>query len=150
MAERIPEGRIVAGPERQWVRWTETTKAWEVLGVVHDAEPDQISKSFRDLSKKHHPDTGGDAAKFALVASAYANMVKGAAFGLPEDRSNWHLRVRPDAQSSWDKGNLTLCGLTFPPKSELAREDADNDKWPKCKECIKIDKIGMAYKRRAE
>ncbi len=150
MAEQIPQGKIPSAPERQWVRWVEGISAWEVLRIEADAKPEEIANAFRRMSKEHHPDTGGDAAHFALIASAYAHMSKGEAFRMPEDRSDWHLRVRPDAPGSRQRGSLTLCGATFPPRSELAREDADNSDWPKCKECVKIDEIGMTYKRRTE
>jgi len=150
MAERFPEGKVPKGPSRQWVRWVKGISAWDVLKIDANAKPAQIVTAFRKLSKEHHPDVGGAPAQFALIASAYANMIKGEAFKMPEDRTDWHLRVRPDAQGGREKGMLTLCSLTFPPKSELAREDAEESDWPKCKECIKIDSIGMTYKRRAE
>jgi len=43
----------------------------KTLGVAKDASASQIKKAYRDLSKKHHPDKGGNADKFNAVKSAY-------------------------------------------------------------------------------
>ena len=150
MAERIPEGRVPSAPEKQWVRWRTQNTPYEILGLTEEADLPEVTDAFRKLSKEHHPDVGGDAVQFALIASAYANLAKGAEFGIPEDISAWHLRVRPDAPRSRVQGAITLCGITFPPKADLAREDAEYSDWPKCAECIKISDIGMTYKRRME
>ena len=44
---------------------------YEILGVDRNASPDEIKKSYRKLSKTHHPDIGGDEEKFKEIASAY-------------------------------------------------------------------------------
>ena len=150
MAERVAEGKVLIGPEKQYVRWRTQNTPYEILGLSEEADLPEVTEAFRKLVKKYHPDVGGDAVQFALVAAAYANLAKGAEFGVPEDISEWHLRVRPDSPRSRDKGALTLCGQEFPPKADLAREDAEYGDWPKCAECIKISNIGMAYRRRTE
>ena len=33
---------------------------YQVLEIDNDADNDMIKKSFRQLSKKHHPDKGGN------------------------------------------------------------------------------------------
>lgn len=45
---------------------------YEDLGVPPDATADQIKKAFREASKEHHPDKGGDAKEFHAIARAYA------------------------------------------------------------------------------
>jgi curved DNA-binding protein len=44
---------------------------YEVLGVKDDASTDEIKKAFKKLARKHHPDAGGDEAKFKDVSEAY-------------------------------------------------------------------------------
>ncbi|HET9174436.1 MAG TPA: molecular chaperone DnaJ [Candidatus Saccharimonadales bacterium] len=44
---------------------------YEVLGVGKDASPDEIKKAFRRAAIEHHPDRGGDEAKFKEINEAY-------------------------------------------------------------------------------
>lgn len=44
---------------------------YEVLGVSKDASADEIKKAYRRAAVKHHPDQGGDEAKFKEVGEAY-------------------------------------------------------------------------------
>lgn len=44
---------------------------YEVLGVDKKADKDTIKKAFYKLASKHHPDKGGDEAKFKEVNEAY-------------------------------------------------------------------------------
>lgn len=44
---------------------------WEVLGVPRGAAPDAIQAAYRRLRSEHHPDRGGDAARFSEVEQAY-------------------------------------------------------------------------------
>jgi curved DNA-binding protein len=44
---------------------------YEVLGVAKNATTDEIKKAYRKLASQHHPDKGGDTAKFQQIQSAY-------------------------------------------------------------------------------
>lgn len=44
---------------------------YEVLGVGKDASADEIKKAYRRLAVKHHPDQGGDEAKFKELNEAH-------------------------------------------------------------------------------
>ena len=49
----------------------DTTKLYETLEVSKDADEKEIKKSYRRLSRIHHPDKGGDEHKFKEIAAAY-------------------------------------------------------------------------------
>jgi curved DNA-binding protein len=44
---------------------------YSTLGVSENASPDEIKKAYRSLANKHHPDKGGDQAKFKDISVAY-------------------------------------------------------------------------------
>jgi molecular chaperone DnaJ len=44
---------------------------YEILGVGKDASADEIKKAFRKAAVEHHPDRGGDEAKFKEINEAY-------------------------------------------------------------------------------
>lgn len=44
---------------------------YEVLGVKKDASADEVKKAFRRAAIEHHPDRGGDEAKFKEINEAY-------------------------------------------------------------------------------
>ena len=48
--------------------------AYETLGVPKGASEDEIKRAYRKLAAKHHPDRGGDTAKFQEVQSAYETL----------------------------------------------------------------------------
>jgi len=47
------------------------TDYYQTLGVDRNAAPDAIKKAYRKLASQHHPDKGGDKAKFQEIQSAY-------------------------------------------------------------------------------
>lgn len=49
----------------------DTEKLYNVLGVSKEASQQDIKKAYRKMAVKHHPDKGGDEAKFKEVTAAY-------------------------------------------------------------------------------
>ena len=47
------------------------TDYYSILGVSENASPDEIKKAYRKLANQHHPDKGGDQAKFKDISVAY-------------------------------------------------------------------------------
>ena len=44
---------------------------YEILGVEKSATADDIKRAYRKLASKHHPDKGGDTARFQEIQTAY-------------------------------------------------------------------------------
>lgn len=47
---------------------------YDVLGVNEQSSSAEITKAFKDLAKKHHPDRGGDEAKFKEINEAHETL----------------------------------------------------------------------------
>ncbi len=47
---------------------------YQTLGVDQNATPEQIKKAYRSLANKHHPDKGGDQARFKDISAAYETL----------------------------------------------------------------------------
>ena len=47
------------------------TDHYKTLGVSENASADEIKKAYRKLANQHHPDKGGDQAKFKDISVAY-------------------------------------------------------------------------------
>jgi DnaJ-class molecular chaperone len=52
-------------------------QAHSILGVSPSATLDEVKKAYKKLAMKHHPDRGGDPAKFKEIHEAYDCIVKG-------------------------------------------------------------------------
>lgn len=48
---------------------------YAILNIEKDSNKDLIKKSYYKLSKKHHPDKGGDAVIFNLINEAYESLI---------------------------------------------------------------------------
>ena len=48
-----------------------TPDYYKTLGVPRSATASEIKKAFRKLAREHHPDAGGDEAKFKEINEAY-------------------------------------------------------------------------------
>jgi curved DNA-binding protein len=47
---------------------------YDILGVKSSATPDEIKRAYRKLASQHHPDKGGDVAKFQEIEQAYRTL----------------------------------------------------------------------------
>lgn len=45
---------------------------YSILGLAKTASADEIKKAYRKLASQHHPDKGGDTARFQEIQAAYA------------------------------------------------------------------------------
>lgn len=61
---------------------------FNILGVSEGASEDEIKKAYRALAMKHHPDRGGDQAKFQEIQEAYATLSD------PQKRAEWDMQRR--------------------------------------------------------
>ncbi len=50
---------------------------YSILGVAPGAGPDEIKRAYRKLANQHHPDKGGDQAKFKDISVAYDTLSDG-------------------------------------------------------------------------
>lgn len=48
--------------------------AYDTLGVPNGASDEEIKRAYRKLAGQHHPDKGGDTAKFQEIQSAYETL----------------------------------------------------------------------------
>ena len=67
---------------------------YTLLGVNRNSSPEEIKKSFRRLSMKHHPDRGGDENKFKEIKEAYEVLSD------PKKKQMYDMGVDPNQQQS--------------------------------------------------
>ncbi|KAH8096023.1 hypothetical protein JL720_3364 [Aureococcus anophagefferens] len=56
---------------------------WAILGVPPGSDQDAIRKAYRKQALLHHPDKGGDPAKFRQVAEAYVALSEASGAATP-------------------------------------------------------------------
>jgi curved DNA-binding protein len=64
---------------------------YSTLGIPRTASPEEIKKAYRKLAMEHHPDRGGDNAKFQEISVAYNTLSdpnKKAAYDNPQTQFN--------------------------------------------------------------
>ena len=61
---------------------------FNILGVDQNASDDEIKRAYRSLAMKHHPDRGGDQAKFQEIQEAYGTL------GDPQKKAEWIAQTR--------------------------------------------------------
>ena len=69
------------------------TDYYNILGVNENASPDEIKKAYRKLANQHHPDKGGDQARFKDISVAYDTL------------SDQNKRAEYDQQRRFGNGN---------------------------------------------
>lgn len=72
---------------------------YSTLGVNKDATPDEIKKAYRKLASQHHPDKGGDVARFQEIEQAYRVLSD------PAQRSEYD-NPQQHTQFHWNAGNF--------------------------------------------
>lgn len=71
---------------------------YNILGVPKTASADDIKKAYRKLASQHHPDKGGDTAKFQQIQEAYAvlgDQAKRKEYDNPAQRVHVNFNGRP-------------------------------------------------------
>lgn len=61
---------------------------YKVLGLTPGASNEEVKKAYRKLASKHHPDKGGDTAKFQEIQGAYEAIINGKA-DQPQADADW-------------------------------------------------------------
>ena len=78
-------------------------QAHEVLGVRPGATAPEVTEAFRRFALRHHPDRGGDAARFQAGVDAYRRLTRSRTVPSTAADVVFHRRARP--------GVLTLLRL---------------------------------------
>ena len=108
---------------------------WTVLGIDRDASTEEIRSAFREKSKKHHPDRGGDEWAFRLVQQAFDALQKGPASHPAPESPAWNGNgaqpvVPRDVDSSnapADQGSRTTSETVADPPPR--RREASDRSW---------------------
>jgi curved DNA-binding protein len=72
---------------------------YSVLGLNRGASPEEIKKAYRSLAMKHHPDRGGNEAKFKEISAAYDTLSD------PDKKNLVDMGIDPNAQPNMGRQN---------------------------------------------
>ena len=72
---------------------------WKILGVDKNTTPDELKNAYRKLAAKHHPDRGGNTAKFQEIQHAYDILSD------PQKRTKWEAQQNPHMRAYHGHGN---------------------------------------------
>lgn len=97
----------------------ELARAREELGLGPDADDAALRRAFRELARAHHPDRGGDPARFDRVRRAFALLTS--AGGPVGVRVGTGRPSRPAPQASAREGRVAPRPLDAPARAELRR-----------------------------
>ncbi len=97
---------------------------YEILGINENVNQDEIKRVYRELSKKHHPDKGGDENKFKEISEAYEVL------GDPDKRSQYDNQRRNPFGGGFDPfgGGFNPFGDMFANMQHRQRKRAVPDK----------------------
>ncbi len=84
----------------------------EVLGVRPDATRAEVAEAFRRFALRHHPDRGGDPARFQRGVDAYHRLSRS-----PRAPANvvFYRRTRPGVPSLLRRAGRRLAAVRFRP-----------------------------------
>lgn len=83
-------------------------KAFEVLNIPTNSNPQQIKSAFRKMAMKHHPDKGGDENKFKEINEAYELLTNGGDIRIMNERTRDIFRDVKVTPAKKNTGNKTI------------------------------------------
>jgi curved DNA-binding protein len=75
---------------------------YETLGIAKTASPEEIKRAYRKLASTHHPDKGGDTAKFQEIEEAYRVLSD------PEKRAQYDNPQPNNIHFNFNNGDINL------------------------------------------
>ena len=91
---------------------------YALLGIKSNASEEEIKSAYRTMSKKYHPDTGGDPAKFAEIHDAYERIRDGKA----------HTSAKPQVTESYSSTDMKFFFTNLNEKVDKLTLENEKDK----------------------